>query len=441
MWDREQLAQEAAAAMSRYVQIDTTNPPGAERIAADWLKAQLAQRGVSEDVAYWGPDTASRPILVARVPGSESLKPLIVNHHMDVVPADPADWSHAPFGGEIAEGYVWGRGTLDTKGLGIMFLLALEGLLRDGVQFRRPVVFLAVPDEEAGGSAGMGWLAKHAMERLDPEWMWDEGGAMLEGMLPDGPLAGIAVAEKRIAQYRLKARGKAGHGSMPHNEVAPETLVRAMARLPQRKVRMNPVSRTMFSAIGAAMPGMQGKLLQRLENPLVRAVAAGKLTASPLMNAMLRDTISMTQLEAGYKINVIPEAAEAGIDCRLLPDTDPDEFEAWLSEHLDDDRVELERQEQSAKADIAPIEGPFFDAVRGALAECKPGAVVVPMQMPGGSDARFFRQQGIPAYGFAPYAIDQAEMARVHGVDERISIDNLVLGVEVCSRVIRTLCT
>ena len=175
-----------------------------------------------------------------------------------------------------------------------------------------------------------------------------------------------------------------------------------MARLPKRKMRINAVSARMFAAIGATMPGLQGKLLKRLSNPLVRAVVGPKLAALPLMNAMLRDTISMTQLEAGYKINVIPESAEAGIDCRLLPDTDPDEFEAWLRRHLADERIALERLEQSAKAEIAPIEGAFFDAVRGALAETTPGAVVVPLQMPGGSDARFFRQRGIPAYGFAP---------------------------------------
>jgi len=152
--DDETLRQDAVATMSRYVQFDTTNPPGNEMPAAQWLRDQLIQRGITQDVTVH--ETAhGRGLVLARIPGSQQQKPLLINHHMDVVAADPSHWTHPPFSGAIADGFVWGRGTLDTKCLGVVFLLALESLLREGVQFRRPIIFSAVPDEETGGSQGM----------------------------------------------------------------------------------------------------------------------------------------------------------------------------------------------------------------------------------------------------------------------------------------------
>ena len=158
--DDAAMARDAMALLSRYVQFDTTNPPGDELAAARWLRDQIIARGITTDITVFEP-AAGRGLVVARIPGSEPLKPLVINHHIDVVAADPAAWTHPPFSGALADGYVWGRGTLDTKNLGIIFLLALESLTKAGVRFRRPIVFLAVPDEETGGEHGMGWLVAH----------------------------------------------------------------------------------------------------------------------------------------------------------------------------------------------------------------------------------------------------------------------------------------
>ena len=444
----EAVREDAVATLSRYVQFDTTNPPGNEMAAAEWLKEQLIERGITSDVTLYE-SAPGRTVLIGRIEGgeppgvssAEPLKPLVLNHHMDVVPADPSNWSHPPFGGEVAEGYVWGRGTLDTKGLGVMYLLALERLIREGATFRRPVVFLAVPDEETGGSQGMGWLVEHHLDELDPEWVWDEGGGGFKGLLGDQPMFGVAVAEKQVQHLRLVASGKAGHGSMPHDDNANMTLMRALDRvLKPRPMRVNDVTAAMFREIGRSQRFPLSLLLRHLGNPLMLRLAGRRLAASHQINALLRDTISLTILRSGYKVNVIPERAEAGIDCRLLPDTDAAQFHRWLETAIADERVKVETVETFAPTAISPIESPFFDAVRHALARHVPDGIVFPFQEPGATDSRYFRARNIPGYGFGPFVLEMSEMDRIHGVDERISIENLVLGVKIAHDVTQELC-
>jgi acetylornithine deacetylase/succinyl-diaminopimelate desuccinylase-like protein len=360
---------------------------------------------------------------------------------MDVVGADPMDWTHPPFSGAIADGYVWGRGTLDTKGLGVMYLLALEKLIREGSRFRRPVVFLAVCDEETGGSQGMGWLVEHHLEELNPAWVWDEGGGGFKGLMGERLMFGIAVAEKQIQHLRLVATGQTGHGSMPHGDNANERLMGALRRiLRPRPMRVNRVTRALFEAIADSQRLPTSVLLRHLDKPLVLKLVGPRLTADKRLNAMLRDTISLTMLEAGYKINVIPGRAEAGIDCRLLPDTDAAEFHRWLESTIADEKVTIEEVEASAPTATSPIRSPFLDAVQQAIDTHVPNAVVFPLQVPGGTDSRYFRAHGVPAYGFSPIVLEPGELDRVHGTDERISIENLELGVRIAYDVVRDLC-
>jgi acetylornithine deacetylase/succinyl-diaminopimelate desuccinylase-like protein len=434
------LREDAASTLSRYIRFDTTNPPGNEKPAAEWLRDQLLRRGITENVTIYEP-AAGRAVLVGRVAGSEPLDPLVLNHHMDVVGADPTTWSHPPFGGRIADGYVWGRGTLDTKGLGVMYLLALEKLAREGHRFRRPLIFLAVSDEETGGAQGMRWLVEHCLEDLHPEWVWDEGGGGFKGLIGDRPAFGIAVAEKQIQHLRLVATGQPGHGSMPHGDNANERLMSALARIGRpRPMQVNPVTAALFETIADSRGFPQSFLLRHLDHPLILKLAGPRLAADKRLNAMLRDTISLTMLEAGYKINVIPERAEAGIDCRLLPETDAAEFRRWLETTIADERVTIEEVETSPPTAVSPIQGPFLDAVHAAIAYRVPGAIAFPLLVPGGTDSRYFRAHGVPAYGFSPVVLEPGEMDRVHGIDERISIDNLELGVKMAYDIVRQLC-
>ncbi len=438
-WDT--VGRDAMAALSRYIQFDTTNPPGNELAAGHWLAGQLRSRNITGDVTVHEP-VAGRGLVLARIPGSEPLRPLLINHHMDVVAADPAAWTHPPFSGAIADGFVWGRGALDTKNLGIIFLLALESLIKGGARFRRPIVFLAVPDEETGGECGMRWLVEHHADELNPEWVWDEGGGGFKDMFGSGVMFGMTVAEKQIQHLKLIATGQPGHASMPHNNNANVTLLNALGRVlaNPRPLRVNAITATMFRTMASTQKFPASALLGRLENPLALRLAAPKLQADHSLNAMLRDTISLTVLRAGYKVNVIPERAEAEIDCRLLPDTDAAEFRAWLKARLADERITVEVSESSPPSGVAPLSGPFVDALTKGVQRHLPGAGVFPMLLPGATDGRYWRQRGCAAYGFAPIVMEKTDLARVHGIDERISGENLLLAIKVVRDMIEMLC-
>jgi acetylornithine deacetylase/succinyl-diaminopimelate desuccinylase-like protein len=435
--DEETIRADAVATLSRYVQFDTTNPPGNEMRTAVWLREQL----ITKDVAIHEP-APGRGLVLARILGSEPLKPLLLNHHMDVVAADPSQWTHPPFSGAVVDGFVWGRGTLDTKNLGVVLILALESLLKEGIRFRRPIIFSAVPDEETGGSQGMRWLVENHLAALDPEWVWDEGSGGFKGVFGPQVMFGIAVAEKQLQHLRLVATGEPGHGSMPHNNNANVTLLKALQRIlsSPRPLRVNATAAVMFKAIAAAQKFPASLLLRNLSNPLMMSLAAKRLSADKLTNALLRDTVSLNVLKAGYKVNVIPERAEAEIDCRLLPDTDAEEFHRWLRERIADDRVKVEIIEQSPPSGVAPLDTPFYRAATNAVNRHAPGASVFPLLVPGGTDGRYFRQRGYAAYGFGPLILERQDINRPHGIDERISIENLMLGINMARDILKELC-
>ncbi len=438
--DWEALRQDAVTTLSRYVRFDTTNPPGNELPAAEWLRDEIVQRGISRDVALYEP-APGRGLLIARIPGSEPLRPLLLNHHIDVVAADPAQWTHPPFEGVVADGFVWGRGTLDTKSLGIIFMLALQELLKEGVTFRRPVVFLAVPDEETGGKNGMRWLVERHLAELDPAWVWDEGGGGIRGIFGENSFFGIAVVERQIQHLRLIATGTPGHGSMPHADNACVTLLRALERIlsSPRPMRLNGVTAEMFRALGRGQR-FPRSLTRFLAYPLFLRLAGRRLSADKWLNAVLRDTVSLTVLRAGYKVNVIPERAEAEIDCRLLPDTDAAEFHRWLQKRIADERIRVEVMESSPPSGVSPLDSAFYQAAERAIKRHVPGSTVSPLLMTGATDGRYFRQRGYPTYGFGPVVLEPEDISRLHGIDERISFENLALGIKIARDIIRELC-
>lgn len=439
--DEQKIVEDAAATLSRYVQFDTTNPPGNEMPAALWLRDQLASRNITSAIDLYEP-VAGRGLVVARIAGKESLKPLMINHHIDVVAADPAQWTHPPFSGLIADGFVWGRGTLDTKGLGVLFLLALESLLKEGVSFKRPIIFTAVPDEESGGDNGMRWLVEKHLRAIDPQWVWDEGSGGLKDLFGSTIMFAVAVAEKQFYRVKLIAQGEPGHGSMPHANNANVILLAALHRIIEapRPMRAGQAASAMFSALAPTQKFPASFLLRRLTNPLAMLLAGKSLAADKLTNALLRDTVSVNVVSGGYQINVIPERAEAQLDCRLLPETDAEEFHRWLVERIADDRIAIEMIQASPPSGIAPMDSPFYQAVKAIVEKHAPGAGVFPLLMAGATDGRYWRERGYPAYGFAPMILERADVSRVHGIDERISLDNLHLGIRMTRDIIKTLC-
>lgn len=430
------------ALLSRYIQFDTTNPPGNELPAAQWLAERLVELGVTNDVSVCDRGE-NRGLLLARLAGTDSsLRPLLLTHHIDVVTADPARWSHAPFSGAVDAGRVYGRGALDTKNLGVIFLLALAALRAEGFVFRRPVIFLAVPDEETGGDIGMRWLVEEQGKTLNPEWVWDEGGGGFDGFFGPGVAFGITVAEKQVHRVHLTATGRPGHGSMPHHENANDRLIAAVGRVlaHPRPIRMSDVTCAMFAALARSQSFPANVLMSRLSNPLALRVAGSQLSHNEEINAFLRDTISLTILRGGYQSNVIPETSDADLDCRLLPDTDPAEFDAWLTGRLGDPNVNITIVETSPQSGVAPIDGPFYRAVADACRKHVATCCIFPMQVPGATDGRYWRSRGYAAYGFTPVVLDRTDLARVHGIDECISADNLALGIRIAKDVIQALC-
>ena len=439
--DDKKIIDDAVATMSRYVQFDTTNPPGNEMPAALWLRDQIQSRNITSDIKIHEP-VPGRGLVVARIAGTETLKPLMINHHIDVVAADPAQWTHPPFAGKVADSFVWGRGTLDTKGLGVMFLLALEALIKEGTRFRRPVVFTAVPDEEPGGTNGMRWLVENHEKEIDPEWVWDEGSGGLKDVFGKGVMFAIAVAEKQIYRVRLIAAGDPGHGSMPHNNSATVTLLQALTRIIEtpRPLRVDDAASMMFRELAPTQKFPASFMLRHLSHPLVLMLAGKALARDKFTNAVLRDTVSPNVIKAGYQINVIPEQAVAELDCRLLPSTKAEEFRRWLNSRIADGRIKIEMIQTSSPSGIAPTDSPFYQVVSQAVKKCSPDAGVFPLLMAGATDGRYWRERGYPAYGFTPIILERTDLNRVHGIDERISMDNLLLGIKMTKDIIRTLC-
>ena len=439
--DERKIMEDAVQTMSRYVQFDTTNPPGNEMPAALWLADQLTSRGITSDIRIHEP-VAGRGLVAARIAGTEALKPLMLNHHIDVVAADASRWTQPPFSGEVAGGFVWGRGTLDTKGLGVMFLLALESLLKEGAAFRRPIVFTAVPDEEPGGENGMRWLVEHHLKEIDPEWVWDEGSGGLKDVFGKGIMFAVAVAEKQIYRVRLIATGDPGHGSMPHPNSANVTLLSALSRIVgnPRPLRVDRAAEMMFRGLAPTQKFPASLMLRHLSNPLALMTAGKKLAADKLTNALLRDTVSPNVIKAGYQINVIPEQATAELDCRLLPSTSAEEFHRWLVSCIADDRIRIEMIQTSPPSGIAPLDSLFYQVVTQTVKKHSPEAGVFPLLMAGASDGHYWRERGYPAYGFTPMILEREDIGRVHGIDERISAENLLFGIKMTRDILKSLC-
>jgi acetylornithine deacetylase/succinyl-diaminopimelate desuccinylase-like protein len=443
--DWQSIGDEAAQLLSRYIQIDTTNPPGNERRAADFLAVLLKDRGIAHEVHESAPGRAN---VVARLPGEGDGGALVLLHHMDVVPADPDPWSCAPFGGEVRDGHVWGRGAIDMKGAGIMHLLALDLLKREGGRRARDILYLAVSDEEMGGVYGTQWVLDHLDGAL-PIWsVWDEGGFGLRDFF--GPTKGfgpkpvftVAVAEKQVLWLRLVAEGEPGHGGLPHNNNANDTLVHALHRLVdyETPLRVHQITDAMFKRIASTLPFPQSWLLRHLDTPWGLALARGTLTSDKTINAMLRNTLSLTGLHAGGKANVIPERAEAILDVRLLPGEEPDAFVASLETIVADERVQIEIMQRPEPSTVSALDHTLFQAMADATTRLVPGSVTVPMLTPGATDSAFFRRRGIDTYGMFPAIITPTDMAGLHGIDERISIENLRFGTRLVYEVLRDVC-
>jgi acetylornithine deacetylase/succinyl-diaminopimelate desuccinylase-like protein len=408
--DWSAIQREAVDLLQQYVRIDTSNPPGDVSKAADFLARILQKEGVAVTKYESAP---GKVILLARLKGAGRAKPLLLLHHMDVVPADRTRWAEDPFGGRVRDGQVWGRGAFDMKAAGVLHLLAFLALKRHNVPLARDVIFLAVPDEEAGGLLGARWMIDRHYAELDPEYILDEGGVGSRDLFAAGKhVFGISVAEKKIMWLRIRAEGTAGHGSQPHDRNANDRLIRALGRLaaaPPPTASL-PVLDTMRSRLGA-------------------------LADNKFMNAIQHSTTSLTSLRSGVgdppRPNVIPSIAEATLDCRVLPGTSG---EAWLAElrrRLGDPELKVEVIYESEDPVVTPDDTPLFRALAAAIVRQHPEAVVTPIPIPYGTDSNSFRPRGVKSYGLFPVTVSAEVAGSMHGDAERVPIDELAIGVRI----------
>ncbi|WP_026128440.1 M20/M25/M40 family metallo-hydrolase [Nocardiopsis halophila] len=415
------------------IAIDTSNygdmsGPG-EREAAEYVAGKLDEVGIEPRVLESAPGRTS---VVARIAGEDPGRaPLLVHGHLDVVPADAADWTHHPFSGEIADGCVWGRGAVDMKDMDAMALAVLRERVRQGRRPPRDIVLAFLADEEAGGTYGAQWLvANHPELFADCSDAISEVGGFSFTVQDDRRLYLIETAEKGIAWMRLKARGTAGHGSMVNDDNAVTELAEAVARLGRHEfpVRLTKTVRTFLEEVCEAF-GIP------FDEDDPEAVLSRLGPIAGMIGATLRNTLNPTVLEGGYKANVIPGSAGAQVDGRFLPGME-EEFFAEVDRLLGPN-VEREfiHHLPSVETDF---EGGLVSAMARALEEEDPGSRAVPYCLSGGTDAKSFQRLGIRNYGFAPLRLppELNFSGMFHGVDERVPVDALQFGTRVLDRFI-----
>ena len=415
--------------LSQYIQIDTTNPPGNEQRGVVYLSDILSASGVSYETAESAP---GRGNLWAKLEGGN--KPaLVLLHHIDVVPADPSYWSVDPYAGLVKEGYLYGRGALDMKSLGIVQLQAFLALHETGMRLNRDVIYVATADEEAGGYAGVGWLIKNRPDLFDSVgFVLNEGGGG-RFMGDDDVVFTVEVTQKIPVWLRLVARGNPGHGSVPQVETAVSRLIRAAYRLLDTRFKAEVVEpvRDMFRGLAPYQDARYVESFHNIEEFVGDPDFMQSLQlVNPGLHALLRNTCSITVLQGSSKINVVPPEAVLELDCRVLPTQDVDEFIDQIQTLINDPNIEIERIMSFTPA-VSSASTSLFEAIRRTAIKKYPEAKIIPGVTTGFTDSHFFRDIGINSYGYAPFVLRPGEGSGVHGNDERIGIETLKEGTRL----------
>lgn len=431
--DWQPVYAEALDVFVRYLQIDTSNPPGREAPAARFLGSLIEAEGIPVEYIEIQPE---REAVVARLKGDGSKQPLMLCNHTDVVPVEPQYWTYPAFEGHVEDGNVYGRGAVDMKGCGVMQLMAFLLLHRGKAPLKRDIVFLGVPDEEAGSVWGMEWLCKHRPDVVDVEFELSEGGGGSSSFAGQPVrLFSVATNEKEVCWLRLTAVGTPGHGSRPHADNSAVRLMRALLKLEEWDRPFTWTDDTTAYARNLAEAG----LLPAFDD---RAAVEEHVRKSPELLAMFINTLNITMLNSGIKANVIPARSEAVIDTRLLPGQAKEDWMDQIRRVIDDDRVEvsLYLEDQGANEPV-DWNTELYQTIHSVITDAMEDAIVTPAMTVGGTDNRFLRARGIPAYGFIPCLLSREERAGFHGNDEFLTIDNLNMGTELMYEIVRRFCT
>jgi acetylornithine deacetylase/succinyl-diaminopimelate desuccinylase-like protein len=436
-WD--QLLEEAIHHLQAYLRIQTVNPPGNEVEGAIFFKKIFDAESIPCQLFEPSPNRGN---LLATLKGSGKKKPVLLLNHMDVVPVEREGWEVDPFAGIIKDGYLYGRGTLDDKSMGIIEMMTLLILKREKVPLKRDILFFAAADEETGGGWGVQW----AMEKLpvlkESEYALNEGGYVIldETGAPDR--YEVSSGQKVIFQLKLKARGTSGHASMPRSDNPNVKLIQALGELTKWKTpfKILPMVKEYFSKIAPKQPPEERPFFEDIEKGLSNPSFAKRLTSNPIYNAMVRDTFSLTILQGGSKANVIPSESTATLDCRLIPGSVKEGFLREVKEKLGSE-IDVEVISESKSIPPSPLDTDLFRVIQKFAAENDPDCPVVPLLLPGATDSRFLRGKGIITYDFCSFRLTEKDLLRVHGNNERIAIENLRFGMRMMFEILQGIAT
>ena len=418
--------------MQEYLRVDTTNPPGNELRTAAFLKKILDAEGIESQVFEYSPGRAN---LLARLPHTtaQAQRPLILLNHMDVVTSDAAHWKVPPFSGTIVDGSIYGRGAQDMKDEGLAQLVVMVMLKREKVALNRDILFLAVSDEEAGGT-GTDWMIANKRDLLgNAEFLINEGG---ENLLENGKVkyVGIDVGEKSPFWLHIVAHGSPGHGSKPLPDSAPNRLIRALTRILAYRtpLKVLPVVDEFLKVMAPYEPPAGAKRFMNIKEAIQDKSFQDEIEHDESLNFMLRNTISLTMLGGSGQTNVIPPEAWANLDVRLLPGEDPKEFLESIKRVVADPDVTVEPENAEFRvANASPTDTSLFHVIQRVSKHYFPEAPVLPRLDSGYTENQRYRPLGIASYGFTPYASTEAEGNTEHGNNERIRVEEVRRGPRI----------
>jgi len=433
--DWDQVNAEATRRLAEYVRIDTSNPPGNESRGVEWLKQIFQAEGIPFETGESAPGRVS---IAARLQGTGKEPALVLLSHIDVVPVNREFWSVDPFAADLRDGYLWGRGAVDTKSLTVAGLEAMLLLHRNHVPLRRDVLLLATADEEAGGTHGAGWVVKN-----HPEWISGAGFLLNEAARAVADDSGKPLyfrtgpTEKTPAWLKFTAKGRAGHGAIPNPDSAVNHLVAALERVRAYRPPLQVTAAVEYALRTQAPyePEPWRSRFAEVRSYIQTPGAYEELLKRPPILALLQNTVAITGLEGSNKINIVPPVATALLDCRLLPGTT---VEQWIQE------VRKVVQDDSITIDVilnfppteSRIDTPLHAAIQRAVKRLYPAAGLIGAVDTGFTDSHFFREKGITSYGFGPFAMKLEDLLRVHGNDERIPVNAFTGGVRLMWEII-----
>jgi acetylornithine deacetylase/succinyl-diaminopimelate desuccinylase-like protein len=436
--------------LSDLIRVNTTNPPGKETAAAAFVAEFLSREGFKSEIIESAPGRGS---VVSRLKGSGEKPNLLLLSHLDVVAANPVEWTVDPFAGTVKDGYVYGRGAYDMKGMTAVEVFTLLLLKRSNVPLKGDIVLAATADEEKGGEEGAGYLLSHHKEKVWCPYVLNEGGGLA---IPQkkGNVYPVQTAEKGILWFKIKAKGTPGHGSTPNtadNAIVRMNKVITILGEYQPETMYVPTLRQFLAEIAKINPDLEADFSHLLSNPkqseqILDELAKTNKALAEEIRPRTKTTIAPTIIHGGVKENIIPSECEAVFDCRVLPGQSVEETFSLIKNLLRDvgiDKLSFEII-QIHDGNESTTQTPLYSTISNVLKEFEPNCGVTPTLTTGGTDSRFFRETGSVCYGFHPMRPDEPNdllEKRMHGIDERITIENLVFGTSILYETVKRFMT